>query len=167
MSGVTPFNPTYGAGISPLKFGPFSGGEVSFDRQWFIETQGDEHGYSIGVIGSLTPDDWFNLTDIVDRLFVDGSSDVAVLESSVTGQWNGELDVTVQIEGYGDIILNWNGATAYVLIDPVFTAYVIANVGNTLGVNILPRPLPSTRNIITTLSDLEITTLGDNIIHTG
>ena len=171
MSGVTPFNPTYGAGISPLKFGPFSGGEVSFERQWTIGNSGDDYGYhQANAYGDLDSNLWFDFINTVDVLIVDDSANAVVLQSDIDSMWGLAVNVTLNVEGFGEVILTWNGATSYINVgDTAFVTYIMGQLGNTIGVDILPKNQASqtSRNEITTLLDDIITTLGDNIIHTG
>jgi hypothetical protein len=172
MSGVTPFNPIYGAGLSPLKFGPFSGvTPVEFERQWTIGNSGDDYGYhAVNLYGDLDSNLWFNFIDTVGALIVDDSSTAVILQSNIDGMWGVAVNVTLNVEGFGEVVLAWNGATSYINVgDTAFVAYVISQNGNTIGVDILPKnpASPSSTKVITTLLDFETTTLGDNIAHTG
>ncbi len=142
-----------------------------FARQWTIGNLGDDYGYhQTNTYGALVPNDWFNFVDTVDVLIVDDSANAAILQSTVSSMWGLSNAVTLNVEGFGDIILTWNGATAYINVgDTAFVAYIMGQVGNSIGLNILPKnsASPTSRRIITTLLEFESTTLNDIIIHTG
>lgn len=144
---------------------------VSFERQWTIGNLGDDYGYhAVNAYGGLVSDEWFNFIDTVDVLIVDDSANAVILQSNVPSMWDIATNVTLNVEGFGDIILTWNGATSYVNVgDTAFVTYIISQNGNSIGVDILPKngASPTSNKVITTLLDFETTTLGDNIIHTG
>ncbi len=144
---------------------------LTFDRQWTIGNMGDDFGYHApNGYGGLVPNEWFNFIDTVDILIVDDSANAAILQASDSSMWGISNDVTLQVEGFGDISLTWNGATAYINVgDTAFVTYIMGQVGNSIGLNILPKNQvsPTSKHIITTLLEVEITTLDDDIIHTG
>lgn len=144
---------------------------LTFDRQWTIGNLGDDYGYHVpNAYGGLAPNTWFNFIDTVNILIVDDSATATILQSDISSMWGIANDVTLQVEGFGDIILTWNGATAYINVgDTAFVSYIISQLGNSIGVNILPKnnASPTAKREITTLLDNVITTLGDKIIHTG
>lgn len=147
------------------------GGPVTFEREWTIGNLGDDYGYHVvNAYGGLVPDDWFNFIDTVDVLIVDDSANAVILQSNIPSMWGTATNVTLNVEEFGEIILTWNGATAYVNVgDTAFVTYIMGQLGNSIGVDILPKngASPTSRNEITTKLDAIITTLGDNIIHTG
>lgn len=144
---------------------------ITFERQWTIGNLGDDYGYHVpNGYGDLVANDWFNFIDTVDVLIVDDSANAVVLQSNVSGMWGLVTNVTLNVEGFGEIILTWNGATSYVNVgDTAFVTYIMGQLGNSIGVDILPKngASPTSINEITTLLDDIVTTLGDNIIHTG
>ena len=117
-----------------------SGGAVAFEREWTIGNMGDDYGYhAVNAYGGLAPDDWFNLTDTVDVLIVDDSATAILLQSDVSSMWGVAANVTLVVEGFGDVILTWNGSTSYINVgDSAFVNYIIGQNGNSLGLNILP-----------------------------
>jgi hypothetical protein len=142
--------PTLGAGGSvPDGLGLIAEGVVrlgageahAFDRQWTIGNIGDDYGYDeSSAIGDLVPNEWFDDIDTVETMLVDQSATAAVFTSATMSQWNGLNSVTLDVEGFGQIVLTWNGA-AYVNVgDAAFEAYIVGQLGNTIGVDILPRP---------------------------
>jgi len=144
---------------------------VGFERQWTIGNLGDDYGYhAVNAYGDLDSNLWFNFIDTVAVLIVDDSANAAILQSNISNMWGLATNVTLNVEGFGEIVLTWNGATSYVNIgDTDFVTYIMGQLGNTIGVDILPKngASPTSRNEITTLLDDIVTTLGDNIIHTG
>lgn len=144
---------------------------ITFNRQWAIGNMGDSYGYHVpNAYGGLVSNLWFNFIDTVDILIVDDSSNSAILQSDVMSMWGLNNTVTLQVEGFGDVILTWNGATAYVNVgDTAFVSYVMGQLGNSIGINILPindQPIDSNK-IVTTQFDFEIDTEGDTMIHTS
>ncbi len=143
----------------------------SFARQWTIGSLGDDYGYhQTNAYGDLVVNDWFDFINTVDVLIVDDSATAVVFQSDISSMWGLSNAVTLNVEGFGDIILTWNGATSYINVgDTAFVAYIMGQVGNSIGLNILPKngASPTAEKIITTLLDIESTTSGDNIIHTG
>lgn len=112
----------------------------TFDQQWTIGNSGDDYGFnSTGLFGSITPGDWFDMIDTIDILMVDDSADAVIFRSALDDQWDGQTNVTIQTEGFANVSLTWNG-TFYAVIDSAYTAYIVGQNGNTLGVNIIPRP---------------------------
>jgi len=148
-----------------------SGGAASFERQWTIGNMGDDYGrHKVNGYGDLVEDTWFNFIDTADILIVDDSATAAILQSNVDGMWGVAVNVTLNVEGFGEVILTWNGATAYVNVgDTAFVDYVISQLGNTIGVDILPKngASPTSNKIISTELDFIVSTQGDNLIHTG
>lgn len=144
---------------------------LGFERQWTIGNLGDDYGYHApNAYGGLVSNVWFNHIDTVDILIVDDSATAVVLQSDVSSQWGGQTNVTLQVEGFGDIILTWNGATFYTNIgNTAFVDYVTSQNGNSIGLNILPRNTqpPESNRIVTTQFEFEIDTVGDNMIHTS
>ncbi len=170
-SGFSPVDNNVGglSGFSP--FDPNGGPSITFARQWTIGNMGDDYGYHVpNVYGGLVANTWFNFIDTVDVLIVDDSSNAAILQSNIPSMWGISNDVTLQVEGFGDIILTWNGATAYINVgNTAFVTYIMGQLGNSIGLNISPKnqASPTSKREITTLLDSIVTTLGDNIIHTG
>jgi len=171
MSGFEPIDNNVGglSGFSP--FDPNADTSLTFDRQWTIGQLGDDYGYHVpNVYGGLVPSTWFNFIDTVDVLIVDDSANAAILQSDISSMWGIANVVTLQVEGFGDISLTWNGATSYINIgNTAFVTYIMGQLGNSIGVNILPKnnASPTAKREITTLLDSIVTTLGDKIIHTG
>lgn len=150
-------------------FEPISTPSV-FDRVWTIGNIGDDYGYHVpNAYGGLVSNEWFNYIDTVDVLIVDDSANAVIFQSSIMSMWGIETEVTINVEGFGQTVLTWNGATAYVNVgETAFVAYIVSQLGNSIGVTIFPLNIvPKTsNNTITTLLEPEITTLGDNIVHT-
>lgn len=112
------------------------GGPIA--RQWTIGNSGDEYGYSFALaFGALDPDDWFDNIQTIAILTVDDSSNAVILGASDSSQWGGLNSVTLVTEGAADVQLTWNG-TFYVVIDAVYSAYIVSEVGNTITVSITP-----------------------------
>lgn len=177
MSGSKPFDPSQ---LLPLSSGSrpsyvlLGGGGVTpieFERQWTIGNLGDDYGYHVpNVYGGLVSNIWFNFIDTVDILIVDDSANAVILQSSVDGMWGASNTVTLNVEGFGEIILTWNGATSYINVgDTAFVTYIMGQLGNTIGVDILPKngASPTSNRIISTELDFLVSTQGDNLIHTG
>lgn len=144
---------------------------VGFERQWTIGNLGDDYGYhAVNAYGDLDSNLWFDFINTVGVLIVDDSANAAILQSNISSMWGLATNVTLNVEGFGEIILTWNGATSYINVgDTAFVTYIMGQLGNTIGVDILPKNQASqtAKNEITTLFDDIVTTLGDNIIHTG
>lgn len=112
----------------------------NFSRQWTIGKLGDDYGFHVpNAYGGLTPSTWFDLTNNVSILIVDDSATAVILQADNFSKWADKNDVTLHVEGFGNIILTWNGANAYINVGATsFVGYIISQNGNTIGLNILP-----------------------------
>lgn len=157
-------------GFQLLGIGAGSGG-VTFERQWTIGNMGDDYGrHKVNGYGALVEDTWFNFIDTADILIVDDSATAVVLQSNVDSMWGLATNVTLNVEGFGLVVLTWNGATSYVNVgDTAFVAYIVSQLGNTIGLDILPKngASPTAKNMLTMGLDKVVTMAGDNLIHMG
>lgn len=109
------------------------------DRDWLIGQSSFLYGFEALNYGVLSPNDWVTSPQTIQTLTVDSSIDEVTLSSSDGSQWSGLNTVTVKTQGANEIVLTWDNISSYKLIDAAYTAYIVAQLGNTIKVGIFPK----------------------------
>lgn len=133
---------------SSQSYGSFSGYRSSIgfsqvgpelDRDWLIGQSSFLYGFESLNYGALNPDGWVTPPQTIQTLTVDSSIDEMTLKASDNSQWSGLNTVTIKTQGTTDIVLTWDGISSYKLIDAVYTAYIVSQLGNTIKVGVFPK----------------------------
>ena len=107
---------------------------------WGIGFNGSvAYGYVEGNYGTMTPTDWPGSR--ITSIFWNDSSDLLIMRSPGSSttrvSWNNKQTLTMNLAGYGDIVLTWAGASKdYRSSDTAAGAHIIANNGSNLDFTI-------------------------------
>ena len=103
---------------------------------WTIGRNVDLIGYGQGAFGALVPNQWASsVTATIAQLTMNTANNLFELRSSDSSQWDTQLSVSIDIEGWGLTVLDWN-TNKYDVTDAALNAYLLFNEGGTLQVQI-------------------------------